>query len=336
MPENFTLITGSIKTGVFTYLLSTRLGIIYLINLSILKYSTMKMKSLLKENQKSIALVVGNGVNLYGQARNTNSWIDLLVRLAKEHLPSELTEVPKGISLTEFYDVLDLKATSDDSRRSLQKEFCELMEEWKPYDHHRHIVNWAKSANAPILTTNFESTLSDAGGCSLYRTKKGGFTDFYPWENYFGVNQINKPGDGFGVWHVNGTQHYHRSVRLGLSQYMGSVQRARGWLHQGGEALFSGIDVERWYGARSWLNIIFTRPLLIFGLSLEENEVFLRWLLIERALYFKKFPERKKKAWYVYSGNKNSDGKQYFLKGVGVEPVHVRDFDDIYSQSIWV
>ena len=80
---------------------------------------------------------------------------------------------------------------------------------------------------------------------------------------------------------------------------MGSVGRARAWLHRGGDRrLFSGKSPDNWLGKNTWVHIIFNSPLLIFGLALEENEVFLRWLLIERARYFKKFPDRRKKAWY--------------------------------------
>lgn len=52
--------------------------------------------------------------------------------------------------------------------------------------------------------------------------------------------------------------------------------------------------MREWDGAASWLHIVFNSPLLIFGLGLEENEVFFRWLLIERARYFKKFPIEEK------------------------------------------
>jgi len=94
------------------------------------------------------------------------------------------------------------------------------------------LVEWAQESDTPILTTNFEQVLSHAGKCTLHRTKKGGFTDFYPWETYYGTKQIDNPTEGIGIWHVNGMQHYSRSVRLGLSHYMGSVERARGWLHK--------------------------------------------------------------------------------------------------------
>lgn len=296
----------------------------------------MDMKSILNKYHSEIALVIGNGVNRYGPARKTNSWHDLLIELAGKYLPSRLKSVPTGVALTEFYDVLELKTNKNKTDLSLQQEFCDLMGSWEYYEHHKRIVEWAKISGRPILTTNFEQVLSDAGRCGLRRTKKGGFTDFYPWESYFGTSAIHNPEAGFGIWHVNGMQEYKRSIRLGLTHYMGSVERARRLIHKGNEKrLFSGKNVRDWEGASSWLHIVFNSPLLIFGLSLEENEVFFRWLLIERARYFKKFPERKKKAWYVYSGDPNNAGKQYFLEGVGVTPLHVTNYDAIYGAETW-
>jgi hypothetical protein len=296
----------------------------------------MEMKSLLRKHRSDIALVIGNGINLYGPAHHTNSWHDLLVKLAGKHLPAKLRSVPAGVALTEFYDVLELKSTVGTGGPTLQQEFCDLMASWRYYEHHKRIVEWAQDSDRPILTTNFEQILSDAGKCTLHRTKKDGFTDYYPWESYYGTNDLDNPNERFGIWHVNGMQHYRRSVRLGLSHYMGSVERARGWLHKGNERrLFAGKNVREWDGAASWLHIVFNSPLLIFGLSLEENEVFFRWLLIERARYFKKFPDRKKDAWYVYSGKLNNDGKQFFLEGVGVVPLHLASYDDIYGAATW-
>ena len=201
----------------------------------------MDMKSLLWKHRSDIALVIGNGINLYGLAHQTNSWHDLLVKLAEKHLPAKLRSVPTGGALTEFYDVLELKSTLSTTGPTLQQEFCDLMASWRHYEHHQRIVEWAQKLGRPILTTNFEQILSDAGKCTLHRTKKDGFTDYYPWESYYGVRKIDNPTEGFGIWHVNGMQHYRRSVRLGLSHYMGSVKRARGWLHKGNERrLYSG------------------------------------------------------------------------------------------------
>lgn len=296
----------------------------------------MKMKPLLEKHKAEVALVVGNGVNLYGSPMSSNSWQNLLITLAAKHLPSDLPAVPGGIALTEFYDLLELKSQISKSERTLQQEFCDLMDSWRPLKHHEWIVNWAVHNRRPILTTNFEHTLAEAGSCSLQRTTSSGFTDYYPWETYFGNETLDDPAEGFGIWHINGMQHYHRSIRLGLSHYMGSVERARGWLHKGNERrLFSGKNERFWAGAASWLHVVFNCPLLIFGLTLDENEVFFRWLLIERARYFKKFPSREKPAWYIYTGRPNKLGKTFFLKGVGVMPLQVEDYSDIYGVECW-
>lgn len=117
---------------------------------------------------------------------------------------------------------------------------------------------------------------------------------------------------------------------------MGSVHRARNWLHKGREGrLFSGKNPETWGGAASWLHIVFNKPLILFGLGLEENEVFLRWLLIERARYFRKFPKRRKEAWYVYAGTHSNEGKEFFLKGVDITLLHISSYDEIYGQNTW-
>ena len=71
------------------------------------------------------------------------------------------------------------------------------------------------------------------------------------------------------------------------------------------------------------------------GLELNTTEVFLRWLLIERAKYFRKFPERSKSAFFVYSGDDVSKGQRLFLESVGFKLVKETTYDDIY-QTPWV
>lgn len=295
------------------------------------------LSSILKKHHNDVALVVGNGVNRYGAARETNSWNDLLLSLSRKFLHHKGKHVPKGVSLTEFYDLIELEYGQTTPERTLQREFCHLMAQWEPYDQHKHIVAWAKAANSPVLTTNFEQTLSKAGGCNLFRIAGGKhFTDFYPWESYFGDRQLGNPCEGFGIWHINGMEHYARSVRLGLTHYMGSAQRARHWFHRGHEqSLFSGKDVHNWSGARTWVHIIFNKSLVIFGIGLEEHEVFLRWLLIERARYYRKFPERAKNAWYFSVNEPADSGKFFFLQRLGVNTVSLESYDQIYKKHVW-
>jgi hypothetical protein len=107
-------------------------------------------------------------------------------------------------------------------------------------------------------------------------------------------------------------------------------------MYKGNEGLlFSGKNAPNWPGAGTWLDIVFTKSLFIFGLGLEENEVFLRWLLIERARYFNKFPDRRRDSWYVYTSDKEKQGKLFFLQGLGIKPVKANDYDDVYGDATW-
>lgn len=303
----------------------------------------MQLKSLLQRHHQEVALLIGNGINRYNSRANNNSWDGLLTSLAHTHLSDFTGKLPVGISLTEFYDVLDLglrteaqaAQASQGKRPSLQQQFCQLMSDWKVMPQHQAIMQWARHFSCPVLTTNFEHTLSDAVQARAFICKETAFTDYYPWESYFSAQELSDPCAGFGIWHINGMQKYHRSIRLGLTHYMGSVERARARLHKGSQRLSAGGDIRHWEGASSWLQILFHRPLLIIGLSLAENEVFLRWLLIERAKYYKDFPDRRRAAWYVHTENEKDLGKLYFLNAVGVQSLPVPDYEAIYGEQTW-
>ncbi|NWF82210.1 MAG: hypothetical protein HXY18_00090 [Bryobacteraceae bacterium] len=296
----------------------------------------MRLRSVLQRNRPAVALVIGNGVNRYGAPHSGNSWDSLLRSMGDKYLGRRHAGIREGISLPEFYDLLDLARGSVPSSEGLQSEFCARMAGWKPVEHHRRIVEWAQKARAPILTTNFESTLGQAGGCSLHHLPNTRFTDYYPWSSYYAKEAVDSPTSGFGIWHINGMQHYRRSIRLGLTHYMGAVARARGLIQKsGGRPLFAEGPSSQWAGSATWLDIVFHKPLLVFGLALEENETFLRWLLIERAKYFSRFPSRRKDAWYVHLPAERGSGKLYFLERLGFTPLQAPDYDDIYGADTW-
>lgn len=295
------------------------------------------LSALLEQSSDHLALIIGNGIHRYAAATDANSWDELLVTIAQECSPG-LDAVPRGTALTEFYDVLELR--SNHRIGDLQKKFCDLLGDWDVFPHHRKIMNWAVRHHAPVLTTNFDQVLSDAVKAEFRHRRNPRFTSYYPWECHFSLEPVSDLCETFGVWHINGMLRYKRSIRLGLSHYMGAVQRARAWLHRRGDApLFGAKDRRDWAGANTWVHVVFNKPLLIFGLALEENEVFLRWLLIERAKYFKKFRERFHPAWYVYKNDMSDDrqaGKLFFLESMGVTCIEVQTFGEIYDNAGWL
>lgn len=295
----------------------------------------MKLHDLLRQESANLALLIGNGINRYEATVGGNSWDELLGELARQHLDPLHSDVPQGISLTEFYDVLDLSTPRQKGSTGLQKQFCDLMADWRHQSQHRRVGEWARAHDVPVLTTNFEDSIGKSVNCKLQRVGRLKFTAFYPWDSCYCEDGTSDPCAGFAVWHINGMQRYRQSVRLGLTHYMGSVERARPWLHKGSNRLFSGGPVDAWPGASTWLQILFHKPILIFGLTLGQNEVFLRWLLIERAKYFQAFPARRQAAWYVHPGIEEDLGKLMFLKAVGVSTLPVADYEEIYGQETW-
>lgn len=294
----------------------------------------MKLRTLLAKHTSDIALLVGNGVNLFGSS-SKNSWDSLLAQLAREHLNSKHKTVPNGISHTEFYDVLELAHFKTQGNPNIVSQFCALMASWRPMEQHKSIAGWASHHEVPILTTNFENTLGEAVGCTFRRAFNNKFTDFYPWETYYALADVIEPCAQFAIWHINGMQKYPRSIKLGLTQYISSATRARSWLHNGGDRLLSNPNGTAWKGATTWLQVFFHKPILVIGQGLPETEIFLRWLMIERTKYFRLYPELKKPAWYVYVTGDMPVGKEIFLRAVGFEPFPVASHDEMYECRTW-
>jgi hypothetical protein len=295
----------------------------------------MSLSDILRLNAGDVALLIGNGIHRYGSA-GVNSWDRLLIDLAHLH-GLAMKRLPRGATPTEIFDVIDLKAEARSG--DLAAAFCEQMRTWQPREHHRQIMNWAVRHDVPVLTTNFDEVLSDAVHAKLMRPNVSGFTYWYPWDSRFAHELHDDPCSGFGVWHINGLARYKRSVRLGLTHYIGSAQRAREWLHRGGNRLFETKDHRNWPGRRTWLHVVFNKPLLILGLGLREDEVFLRWLLIERERYFAKFPSRRRAAWYVFTHDPKDEteiGRKFFLEGIGIECIAVNSYAAIYDIPLWL
>jgi len=72
----------------------------------------------------------------------------------------------------------------------------------------------------------------------------------------------------------------------------------------------------------------------MFGIRLDKDEVFLRWILIERARYFMRLPERSRDGWFVSNSIYDKEVKKYFLRRVGIEPTSVELYDEIYGSEV--
>ena len=191
------------------------------------------------------------------------------------------------------------------------------------------LMNYFQSLDVPVLTTNFDTLMSQS--LHLFKHKKMGtsFTDFYPWNVYFSDTELENPASGFGIWHINGMVEYPRSIKLGISDYMGNVERARNMLlsHDFNE-FFNGMNQTNWSGYYTWLHAFFNKDLFVFGLKLNKDEVFLRWLLIQRAKYSQLY-NKGLKGWFVdYNISKST---RFFLEHIGFDVISIKEYDTLYN-----
>ena len=396
-----------------------------------MEIDAIDIRNIIFENQDNIAFIIGNGIH-YQYHDCDISWKELLISLWKEYF-GEKKEIPEGISMTEFFDIIEMniynkrdsrlfslkegssKASIKDLQgikfddlmhfvlkyvcrlpstcnayseaterfRTIYKDLVALSRRWcianiedatqlsddacvnqimnlltneakrqilinsvkktvsdkfpsKKVYNLKTCIDAIKDINAPILTTNFDTYISESVNATLRKLKltdsQYKFTDFYPWNVYYSDQEIDNPLYGFAVWHINGTIKYPRSIKLGLSDYMGCVERARRMIQgQNFNEYFGGKNQAYWVGYNTWLHIIFNKDLFIFGLGLEENEVFLRWLLIQRAKYCKMY-NKPLKGWYI--GKKDmdiNDGKKFFLEQLGFKVIEISDYKTLYQ-----
>lgn len=308
-----------------------------------MEIDAIDIKDIILGNRYNIAFIIGNGIH-YQYKDCSVSWKQLLKDLWKEYVGNK-QNIPVGVSFTEFYDILELNRfwgeygiIPRDSAQLIQQKSSvkkSVIDRFPPKEVYKlqGCIEGIKRLNAPILTTNFDTYISDSIYASRYILKPSQnqykFTDFYPWNVYYSDSEIHNPSEEFAVWHINGMTEYQRSIKLGLSDYMGCVERARRMIQGDNlEEYFKGKNQSYWEGFNTWLHIMFNKSLFIFGLGLEENEVFLRWLLIQRTKYCKLY-NKSHKGWYVDKNIKK--GKRFFLEQLGFKVIDISDYNILYQ-----
>lgn len=291
-----------------------------------------RIRTVLKQEGSALAFVFGNGINRYADNVNGSSWKDMLLEIYHQFTGKRLDTISEGISYTEFYNILSLENGNVDTLRNAVVDYTR--EHYTPKDYHRWLQVKLAYYNVPVLTTNFDTNLDD--GYSRRKLiklegKRHGFTDLYPWNVYYGPNILHTPLDGFAIWHINGVIDYRRSIKLGLSDYINQTARARNFIHSNDKIMeFDRKNRPHWNGSNTWLHIIFNSSLCFIGLELDTNETFLRWMLLERARYFKNFSKRRHRGWYVTTKEVPA-GKRFFLESTDIEIVTLKNYDEVYQ-----
>lgn len=269
-----------------------------------------------------VAFLIGNGPNL--AANIMPSWKDLLTSAADRPIAFQVD----GLTNTEVYDLVELHSENGHDVKERVKNKLELLPTYN-LDIHRRLMEFARTHNSPVLTTNFDESFEKSVDAQLFHIDSKGFTRFYPWKTYYGHEQFTLPTDGFGIWKIHGDVRYKDSIRLGLTDYMGSGERARKLIHNGDDRLFRGKRQEYWQGHQTWLHVWFNLPIVIFGLGYGIDEVFLRWLLIERRRYLNIYNDPME-VYYISKGTP-APSITNLMQNLGVEIRLINDYSELYG-----
>ena len=269
-----------------------------------------------------VAFLIGNGPNL--AASIMPSWKRLLKSAADRPIDFDVD----GLSNTEIYDLVELYS---ETRHDVKERVIEQLKLLPTYnlDIHKRLMEFALSNKYPVLTTNFDEAFEYSIDAKLFHIDSKGFTRFYPWKTYYGHEQLNLPTEGFGIWKIHGDVRYGDSIRLGLTDYMGSAERARKLIHNGDDRLFKGKRKNYWQGHQTWLHIWFNLPIVIFGLGYGIDEVFLRWLLIERRRYLNMHNDPMNV--YFISKGEPAPATKNLMQNLGVQISNIIDYSDVYN-----
>lgn len=201
---------------------------------------------IINSSNEHLAFIIGNGINRFAfDNRIDTSWGRLLLDAWDGASFSTLSSIGKGITYTEFYDILEMEADPKDITASI----IARIKNWGTAEYHDKLRNALMRIDRPVLTTNFDLCLE---GESMQKTivrhptVKRGFSPYYPWEVVytpdpkFSISDIYK----FGIWHVNGCIDYPSSLKLSLSSYTRQGRRAVDFLHSKNyEDDFNGKDM---------------------------------------------------------------------------------------------
>lgn len=160
---------------------------------------------------------------------------------------------------------------------------------------------------------------------------------YFKYDGPFSINKLDIRNE-FAIWPIHGTKRYCRSLCINNKDYAKRIADISKIINKNKKTIFTQ---NQWAGKYTWINIFLHNDLVILGLDLEENELDLRWLLVERYIYQKWLVNKKYKkeiAKTIFLYRKKIDkktkeeieikkGKKRFFESIGIKCIKVDDSD---------
>jgi hypothetical protein len=305
------------------------------------------------QNKSEWFLLAGNGVNLFDRASGAPHWAELLVDLLPSTMNTDMRALLQkkdvhGMTYPEIFDLVVLQTRLSQPAlplpnppapppiiTGLKTRIARRLDAFQPNSAHRAVVGFCERNAMPLMTTNFDHALEKVSSCTHFAARRV-TTPYYRWETYHAPARLPSPLIAFGIWHVHGSIRVPSSLRLGLNDYAGAIQRVRpditpffSWISNGKHGDPPGYAKNL---QNTWVEIFLTRHPIIVGLNLTPYEMLLRWLLIQRATVHSKSGQHTCKGIYIRpKADKERVGMNEFLKFCGIEVIDVDDYSDCYD-----
>ena len=297
-------------------------------------------ESFFDDNKGNLVVLLGNGlinyIHYHNKLPNELTWHELLLKMAKKFLPNSEIErylrPYKGknannqdISYQEVFTSMT-QAIDENLHEKIALEMKKMSSTTS--DFHRRFCTKLHSKSIPIITTNYDKLLENSIGKGKYF---GNNRATYLLENYYVIPTTSFRD--FSIWHMNGVEDNPKSLRLGFNDYCNYISYLCNHYPQ-----IKHIDASIWDAYPnlefSWLKLLFERKVIILGLTLNQDEIVLRWLLHRRKRYFRIcFQNNENTGWFLYSTEQGDipTGRRIFLESVGIEPIAVDSYDALYK-----
>ncbi len=315
------------------------------------KYYSAKDIALFLESQqlKNRVYVLGNGINM-AVGMFASGWKGFIGDFAKDLFEDTYSLIEQGIDILiksnsitapELYDwlllkYLELVRDEKEPQKTINKKLKNFILKHSLSFRHNDslgpIRDYCLKRNYPIITTNFDITL-------LGMHKEYGATNreeaqiIFPkriekknaLSSYFSPKTITNTDDllhQFAIWHINGIVSYPEGIIMNLRDYekLGSVVKKRVNIWKRGD------------NTHDCVSIFLDGDLVFGGISLDSQEIVLRWLLIERKRKYLHH-EHAPRAYYIrYHGENESNkdlSKEAYFNDLGIIVLDLAPGEDL-------
>lgn len=300
-----------------------------------------ELKSLIERGDG--IFLIGNGINL--ATGKCKSWKELLKDIINafyvddQMLMTILDNDIQGITYPEIASVIENSQNlMQKYERKLKQEIiratkCDLRGEKAC----NNLLEYTRRHNSKILTTNYDLNIEDYLWTSGFRKeeKKTTINSSKKKVNYkysWGITSCEPNcNHSVEICHIHGRATESLKILLSLKDYLNASNYAEDLLKN---ALLNVSENQKYTGI--WLEDFVKKPLIITGLALEPQEIFLRSLLLLREKYIRANNLLVDTSFYLDLESKGNDskyiGRKLFLDLLGIKTF---ELDNIYYNSIW-